>query len=703
MVTLTAEYFGDIGRIRVTAGALLDNVSYTLQRNTAIEPTWVDVRGGGNISTSGSTVIDDYEYTPNVENCYRLIVPAFYDSFNRVYPTGGALAVSGNALSRADTPDAASLDITGDIDLRAVIDFEDYSNGNQTLVAKYTGTGNQRSYALRIDTNGNLAMLYSLNGSTALTATASSTVYSVGAQDGRPLTVRVTRVSATGVITFYIGNEVKPNPVTWTQIGTTIAGTSGALFSGTALLEVGTLNAGASDMSMGNILFAQVRNGIAGAIVANPDFTAQAPGTLSFVDSTGKTWTMRGDSAIVSYGPLPGTSWGTADTGQAYTAFSLSADADLHVDNGVGVMRDPTPVGDTATQTAPTDPSAVDAEVTWSAIQNDNNLDVLVNYVVGIRATDQNNTYESQLVFRPTSGGHDVQLNIRKRVAGVITSLMPLFTVGMWEVGVPWLVRFRVEDNELSVKAWESGTDEPGDWTRSVTDSSLVTGSSLFVFGRKASGTLYEQDFGPIEVHAIPELVAASDCVTPSQSDVWLKSVTYPLFNRALECVDWDALSRTSRAGFFDIKGRHEILAITDVGSSASFNITLVTRSRAENRALVALLTFGGVLMLQPPGDTEEECDDGFSGIPGGFVVPSGSVQNHSMRGKPLWQWEIQFTRVAASDMEGITPTTITWEQLWELIGDEGTWEDVWALWSTWQELWSTQGSASVFSGGVLG
>jgi hypothetical protein len=702
MVTLTAEYFGDIGRIRLTAGALLPNVSYTLQRNTAFAPTWVDVRGGI-ISSTGSTIIDDYEYTPNVENCYRLVVPAFYDSFNRVYPTGGALAVSGTALSRADTPDAASLDITGDIDIRAVIDFEDYSNGNQTLVAKYLGSSNQRSYALRIDTSGNLAMLYSLNGSTGLTATATATVYSVGAQDGTPLTVRVTRVSATGVITFYIGNEMDPSPATWTQIGSTVAGTSGALFSGTALLEVGTLNSGASDMSTGQFLFAQVRSGIGGTIQANPNFTAQPPGTLSFVDSTGKTWTMRGDSEIVEYGPLPGTTWGTADTGQSYSSFNLNANADLHVNNGVGVMIDPDPTGDTATQTAPTDPSAVDAEVTWSAIQNDNNLDVLVNYVIGIRATDQNNTYESQLVFRPVSSGGDVQVNIRKRVAGVVSSLSPLVTVGMWDPGVPWLVRFRVEDDALSVKAWATGTDEPNDWTQSITDTSLVTGSSLFVFGRKASGTAYEQDFGPIEVHAIPELVAASDCVTPSQSDVWLKSVTYPLFNRTLECVDWDALSRTSRAGFFDIKGRHEILAITDVGSSASFNITLVTRSRAENRALVALLTFGGVLMLQPPGDTEENCAEGFSGIPGGFVVPSGSVQNHSMRGQPLWQWEIQFTRVAASDMDGIVPTTITWEQLWALIGDTGTWEDVWALWSTWQELWSTQGSASVFSGGVIG
>jgi len=702
MVTLTAEYFGDIGRIRLTAGALLDNVSYTLQRNTAFEPTWVDVRGGI-ISSTGSTVIDDYEYVPNVENCYRLIVPAFYDSFNRVYPTGGALAVSGNALSRADTPDAASLDITGDIDIRAVIDFPDYSDGNQTLVAKYLGTGNQRSYALRIDATGSLALLYSLTGAVGLTATATNTVYSVGAQDGSPLTVRVTRVSATGVITFYIGNETEPDPSTWTQIGSTVAGTAGALFSSTALLETGTLNSGASDMSTGNILFAQVRNGIAGAIAANPDFTAQPPGTLSFVDSTGKTWTMRGDSEIVEYGPLPGTDWGTADTGQSYTSFNLSADANLYVNNGVGVIGDVTPAGDTATQTAPTDPAAVDAEVTWSAVQNDSNLDILVNYVVGIRATDENNTYESQLIFRPVTSGQDVQLNIRVRVAGVVTSLSPLLTVGLWSVGVPWFVRFRVEGNEVSVKAWASGTDEPNDWTQSIIDNTLVTGSSLFVFGRKASGTAYTQDFGPIEVRAIPDLVAASACVTPLQDEVWLKSVTYPLFNRALECVDWDALSRTSRAGFFDIKGRHEILAITDVGSSASFNLTLVTRSRAENRALVALLTFGGVLYLQPPGDTEEDCEDGFSGIPGGFVVPSSSVQNHSMRGQPLWQWEIQFTRVAASDMEGIVPTTITWEQLWERLGDTGTWEDVWALWSTWQELWSTQGSISAFNGGVIG
>ena len=701
MVTLTAEYFSDIGRIRLTAGDLLDNVSYTLQRNTAFEPTWVDVRGGGNISTSGSTVVDDYEYTPNIENCYRLVVPAFYDSFNREFPTGGALSVTGNSGSRADTPDDASLDITGNIDIRAVIELPDYSTGaNQTIIAKYNTTGNQRSYGMRVSSTGAVQMLFSLTGATGLSFTSTQTLYDLGVNNGDAIAIRVTRVSATGAVDMYLGSEDSLAPTTWTQIGITQSGSAGNLFSSTALLEIGSNSNGTAERAAGFILAAQVRNGIMGAIVATPDFTAETPGTLSFADATGKTWTMRGDSEIVEYGPIAGLSWGTADTGQVWQTGATSAGVNIYVDNGWGIVADPTPSGDNANLLVATDASATDAEVTFSGNQPAASLDVAVGYNVGLRGTDFNNYYEGQLVFHQSG---EVRIVIAKTEAGVNILLSSVVVVGEWTQGIPWMARFRVENQSLSLVAWESGTDEPATWQLSIEDSTFATGTNMHVRARKSSGAAYEQWFGPIEVRSIPDLSAATACVTPSQSDVWLKSVTYPLFNRSLECVDWDALSRTSRAGFFDIKGRHEILAITDVGSSASFNITLVTRSRAENRALVALLTFGGVLMLQPPGDTEDDCEDGFSGIPGGFVVPSGSVQNHSMRGRPLWQWEVQFTRVAAADMDGIVPTTITWEQLWALIGDEGTWEDVWALWSTWQELWSTQGSVSAFGGGVLG
>src|SRR5688500_14967163 len=118
MATLTAEYFPDLGRVRITLGAPTPNVEYILQRSIDGGVTWVDVRGGISMGTTSVTVVDDYEYTPNVRNDYRILEPVFYDSFNREYPSGTTLETTGDANSYASTPDNAALDIVGDIDLR---------------------------------------------------------------------------------------------------------------------------------------------------------------------------------------------------------------------------------------------------------------------------------------------------------------------------------------------------------------------------------------------------------------------------------------------------------------------------------------------------------------------------------------------------------------------------------------------------------
>lgn len=479
MVTLTATHLDDLGRVRLTAGALVANVSYTLQRSTDANPTWVDVRGGGNVSTLGVSIVDDYEYTPNVANYYRLVAPAFYDSFNR------------------------------------------------------------------------------------------------------------TTVSA--------------------------------------------------------------------------------------------------------------LTWGTADTGQVYVNHIADAGASARVDNGVGIIEDPAPGGDIIAQRAPTDASAVDAEATWSAIQPDPSLDVQANYNMGLRSADQDNYYECQVLFQNEADGRDVRIQLAKRVAGVFTGITGALRVGEWTANIPWYAKFRVIGSSLMCKAWPTGADEPRDWQLFATDTDLVAGSGVFIRARKSGGAAYEQWYGPIEVRAIPDLVAATAQITPTQTEVWLKSVAYPLFNWEIECTDWDALSYDSRVGLYDIKGRHEILAITDVGSSGSFGLTFVTRSAEANRSVLALLTFGGVLLLQPPGDDAEECPTDYSGLPEGYVVPTASVKPHSMRGQPLWVWQVAFTQVAAMDSVNVLPTTITWQMLWAILGEEGTWEDVWAQWSTWQELWLTEGNIEDF------
>ena len=389
--------------------------------------------------------------------------------------------------------------------------------------------------------------------------------------------------------------------------------------------------------------------------------------------------------------------WGTADTGQGYVNHATDAGATARVDNGVGIIEDLTPSGNIIEQRAATDASAVDAVATWSAVQPDPALDVQTNYNIGLRSADQNNYYECQLLFESEADSRDVRIQLAKRVAGVFTGLTSTLRVGEWTANIPWYAMFRVFGSSLMCKAWPTGADEPRDWQLFATDTDLVAGSGLYIRARKASGAAYEQWYGPIEVRAIPDAVAASTSIIPVQTEVWLKSVAYPLFNWEIECTDWDALTYDSRVGLYDIKGRHEILAITDVGSSGSFGLTFVTRSAAANRSVLALLTYGGVLLLQPPGDVDEDCPTTYEGIPDGYVVPTTSVRPHSMRGQPLWVWQVSFTQVAAMDTADILPTTITWQMLWALIGDGGTWEDVWEQWDTWQELWLTQGNIDDF------
>lgn len=692
MPTLTATYLDDLGRVRLQAGDLDPNVVYSIQRQTAVESAWVDVRGAQSITDGGTTMVDDYEYTPNVVNTYRITGPLFYDSFMRSSGPGG-LVLTGAAGGYASTADKAALDITGDIDLRGVVNFPNYATGAvQTIGAKWDATADQRSYGLRILNTGAIQLLASVNGTGTISPNSTVTLGSVGVEGGQTVAVRATRVAATGATTFYYSVGVTVNPPVWTQLGTTVAATSGNLFAGTAVLEIGSITNGTTSRAVGTVLSFQVRNGINGTAVANPSFVSQPTGTLSFADTTGNTWNVNGDASILGND----TVWGSADTGQTYTAFDINPDAILYVDNGVGAIADPTPAGDTAELNAPTGAAGVDVEAAYSAIQPAATLDATTEYNVGLRATPDNlNYYESQVFFRTDN---QVSIRVSKTIGGVYTALSDTPILGEWTPNVPWHARLQVVGTTVQARAWVEGTTEPRVWQVTATDTDLVSSTGVNIRARKASGAAYEQWFGPIEVNTMPETALATASVTPVQEETMLKSVQFPSLNKALDCVNWDALNRRSRAGFFDIKGRHEILGITDMGSTATFNLTFLTHSKAENRAVVALLTYGGTLLLQPPGDDDTlECQSGtYSGTPAGYVVPGNSVQAHALPGQALWSWTVTFTQVAAPS-EDITPTTITWQQLWDIIGPDGTWEDVWATWPTWQALWNTTGSIDAF------
>lgn len=212
--------------------------------------------------------------------------------------TDAFLALPGTAGNYARTPDAAALDVIGDIDLRAKIAPTNWS-ALQSVIAKFTTTGNQRSYELSIQASGVLRLSWSTSGVTALTAdSTAATAFPANAIRWIRATMDVDDASGNRVIKFYTSTD----GVVWTQLGTTIttAGTT-SIFSSTAVLELGSITAGTAELFTGRIYYAEVRDGIDGTTVAKFNPTTHVVGDATFVGGgTSETWTMLGTAEITN-------------------------------------------------------------------------------------------------------------------------------------------------------------------------------------------------------------------------------------------------------------------------------------------------------------------------------------------------------------------------------------------------------------------
>jgi hypothetical protein len=234
--------------------------------------------------TSATPVVDSQQYTAS-----------WYES--GAPDTGSALILDGVSPGRASTPDTAVLDITGDLDVRAHVALDDWASGaNQALITKWAAAGT-RSYLFQVRFDGRLRLYWSTDGAGAIES-AFSTV-AVPVTNGEPLWVRATIDVDNGAagrdITFYTSTD----GVTWTQLGSTVtqAGVT-SIFSANANVDIGSNTDGTLDRLAGHVFSAEIRNGIAGTVVTNPNFNIQPAGTTSFIDGTGKTWTVTAPGVI---------------------------------------------------------------------------------------------------------------------------------------------------------------------------------------------------------------------------------------------------------------------------------------------------------------------------------------------------------------------------------------------------------------------
>jgi hypothetical protein len=197
----------------------------------------------------------------------------------------------GTAGNYISTPDSVLNSITGDIDIRVYVKVDTWAGATASLLSKYDSTGNNRSYRLFL-TGGQLSYAWAKDGISASSAiVGASPLFAAGTAAWLRVTHDVDNGAGANDIKFYTSID----GVTWTQLGATQTGagstTVTSIFDGTAVLEIGSNNAGTGNVWAGVVYYAEVRNGIDGPIVAKFDSSqvqvsgAQLPATIN-----GWTW-----------------------------------------------------------------------------------------------------------------------------------------------------------------------------------------------------------------------------------------------------------------------------------------------------------------------------------------------------------------------------------------------------------------------------
>jgi hypothetical protein len=194
----------------------------------------------------------------------------------------------GLANNNMTTPDAAALDVTGDLDVRVWLAADDWTPAATSGLFGKWDTASNNSWLLWVNAAGTLSLFWTANGSTNNSAT--STV-ATGVSDGQPKWVRATLDVDNGASGRDIKFFTSDDGATWTQLGTTVtqAGVT-SVFSGTSTLKIGDV---AGTRMAGKFYRAQLRNGIDGTVVFDANMGTLTTGSATtFTESSSNAATV---------------------------------------------------------------------------------------------------------------------------------------------------------------------------------------------------------------------------------------------------------------------------------------------------------------------------------------------------------------------------------------------------------------------------
>ena len=201
------------------------------------------------------------------------------------------LRLENNNADRAYVNDNSGLHVTGSIDMQAQLRLTDW-----------------RGCVIACKWDGGAAWSWLLNGDGTVSWVWWDGAHQWNAQSTVPapftsgtMALRATMNASTGTVTFYTAAAIG-GP--WTQLGAAVSPTGGAATAiaagtGSALAVGYSFNFGTPQM-FGSVHEFRLYNGIAGTLVADGIFTAQAAGATSWTDGQGNLWQLAGGAEISS-------------------------------------------------------------------------------------------------------------------------------------------------------------------------------------------------------------------------------------------------------------------------------------------------------------------------------------------------------------------------------------------------------------------
>jgi len=184
---------------------------------------------------------------------------------------------------------------------------DNWTGSNRELLTQHGGVPSTSRFRFIVTSAGQLQLQVS-DGTTFFTHSATVLLPAVGVVAGQTVHLKATIDIDNGVggrtVRFYYSLQPAHEAPSWVPLGDPVspAGALAALHNSTANAHLGRRQSNASaDLFIGTIYYGEIRDGIDGPLVANPDMRSNGQARVkasSFTDDKANVWTLDGNAFV---------------------------------------------------------------------------------------------------------------------------------------------------------------------------------------------------------------------------------------------------------------------------------------------------------------------------------------------------------------------------------------------------------------------